>query len=184
MRVIVIEEALSVPGAIRQEATIRQRFPVPTSMAQEWFRRLADTTELRLADRMFLGTPFDSVGASRYGRETAAETLHEYGYSKSVRLPLAWRKSVAGAVARSHRAGPMSRQQSMGAEVRAFRRRPSSEAFSALRARRRLSVQDLLWPMAVPSQRRGRRTMPRRLRHGADLFGSIFSFLIKTDARQ
>jgi len=38
-------------------------------------------------NRMFVGTPFGGVGASGYGRETAAETLREYGYSKSIRLP-------------------------------------------------------------------------------------------------
>jgi acyl-CoA reductase-like NAD-dependent aldehyde dehydrogenase len=36
--------------------------------------------------RAFTGTPFGGVGASGYGREVSAETLHEYGYSKSLRL--------------------------------------------------------------------------------------------------
>jgi acyl-CoA reductase-like NAD-dependent aldehyde dehydrogenase len=38
-------------------------------------------------NRNFTGTPFGGVGASGYGRETAAETLQEYGYSKSIRMP-------------------------------------------------------------------------------------------------
>jgi len=37
--------------------------------------------------RTFGGTPFGGVGASGYGRELALETLHEYGYTKSIRLP-------------------------------------------------------------------------------------------------
>ncbi|WP_116201328.1 aldehyde dehydrogenase family protein [Amycolatopsis circi] len=37
--------------------------------------------------RAFTGTPFGGVGASGYGREHALETLHEFGYSKSLRLP-------------------------------------------------------------------------------------------------
>jgi len=50
MRIVAVEEAFSVPGAIRQEGAIRQRFAVPGPMAKEWFRRLGDLTELRLAD--------------------------------------------------------------------------------------------------------------------------------------
>ncbi|MEU0510863.1 aldehyde dehydrogenase family protein [Amycolatopsis sp. NPDC006125] len=38
-------------------------------------------------NRAFTGTPFGGVGASGYGREHALETLHEFGYSKSIRLP-------------------------------------------------------------------------------------------------
>ncbi|MDX3779139.1 aldehyde dehydrogenase family protein [Streptomyces europaeiscabiei] len=37
-------------------------------------------------NRNFTGTPFGGVGASGYGRETSAQTLGEYGYSKSIRL--------------------------------------------------------------------------------------------------
>ena len=37
--------------------------------------------------RAFTGTPFGGVGQSGYGREHALETLHEFGYSKSLRLP-------------------------------------------------------------------------------------------------
>jgi acyl-CoA reductase-like NAD-dependent aldehyde dehydrogenase len=38
-------------------------------------------------NRNFNGMPFGGVGASGYGRETAQETLSEYGYSKTIRLP-------------------------------------------------------------------------------------------------
>lgn len=38
-------------------------------------------------NRAFVGTPFGGVGHSGYGREHALETLHEFGYSKSLRLP-------------------------------------------------------------------------------------------------
>lgn len=37
--------------------------------------------------RAFTGTPFGGVGHSGYGREHALETLHEFGYSKSLRMP-------------------------------------------------------------------------------------------------
>ncbi|MEU1190321.1 aldehyde dehydrogenase family protein [Streptomyces sp. NPDC005859] len=37
-------------------------------------------------NRKFTGVPFGGVGASGYGRETSAQTLHEYGYSKNIRL--------------------------------------------------------------------------------------------------
>ncbi|WP_328504680.1 aldehyde dehydrogenase family protein [Streptomyces sp. NBC_00457] len=37
-------------------------------------------------NRNFTGVPFGGVGASGFGRETAAETLREYGYSKNIRL--------------------------------------------------------------------------------------------------
>lgn len=38
-------------------------------------------------NRAFTGMPFGGVGASGYGRELAVETLHEYAYTKSIRLP-------------------------------------------------------------------------------------------------
>ncbi|OBJ38401.1 aldehyde dehydrogenase [Mycobacterium colombiense] len=38
-------------------------------------------------NRALIGTPFGGVGQSGYGREHALETLHEFGYSKSLRLP-------------------------------------------------------------------------------------------------
>ncbi|WP_229479118.1 MULTISPECIES: aldehyde dehydrogenase family protein [Mycolicibacterium] len=51
--------------------------------------------------RAFTGTPFGGVGHSGYGREHALETLHEFGYSKSLRMPSGatpiprWAPSVA-----------------------------------------------------------------------------------------
>ncbi|MCA1223546.1 aldehyde dehydrogenase family protein [Streptomyces sp. 8L] len=38
-------------------------------------------------NRVFTGTPFGGVGHSGYGREHALETLQEFGYSKSLRIP-------------------------------------------------------------------------------------------------
>ncbi|WP_208759114.1 aldehyde dehydrogenase family protein [Microbispora triticiradicis] len=38
-------------------------------------------------NRSFTGTPFGGVGASGYGREHAIETLQEYSYARSLRLP-------------------------------------------------------------------------------------------------
>lgn len=38
-------------------------------------------------NRAFTGMPFGGVGASGYGRELAVETLQEYAYTKSIRLP-------------------------------------------------------------------------------------------------
>ncbi|MCX4461677.1 aldehyde dehydrogenase family protein (plasmid) [Streptomyces sp. NBC_01340] len=37
-------------------------------------------------NRNFTGAPFGGVGASGFGRETAVETLREYGYGKNIRL--------------------------------------------------------------------------------------------------
>lgn len=38
-------------------------------------------------NRVFVGTPFGGTGGSGYGRIHAPETLREFGYSKSIRLP-------------------------------------------------------------------------------------------------
>lgn len=38
-------------------------------------------------NRSFTGTPFGGVGASGYGREHALETLQEYSFARSLRLP-------------------------------------------------------------------------------------------------
>ncbi|WP_242657338.1 aldehyde dehydrogenase family protein [Mycobacterium talmoniae] len=38
-------------------------------------------------NRAVVGTPFGGINASGYGREHALETLHEFGYSKSLRMP-------------------------------------------------------------------------------------------------
>jgi predicted TIM-barrel fold metal-dependent hydrolase len=69
MRVVAVEEAFSVPGAIRQEGALRQRFPVPDGMAQEWFRRLGDLTELRLADMDANGVDVQVLSLSTPGLE-------------------------------------------------------------------------------------------------------------------
>lgn len=38
-------------------------------------------------NRAFVGAPFGGIGASGFGREHARETLHEFGYSKTLRIP-------------------------------------------------------------------------------------------------
>lgn len=69
LRIIAIEEALSVPGVIHQEADIRQHFAVPTEMAREWFRRLADLSQLRLADMDANGVDVQVLSLSTPGLE-------------------------------------------------------------------------------------------------------------------
>ncbi len=70
MRVIAVEEAFSVPGAIAEESGIRQHdIAVPGPMAQEWFRRLDDLTELRLADMDTNGVDMQVLSLSVPGLE-------------------------------------------------------------------------------------------------------------------
>jgi predicted TIM-barrel fold metal-dependent hydrolase len=88
MRVIAVEEAFCVTGAIAEEAGIRQyNFAVPGSMAQEWFRRLEDLTELRLADMDANGVDMQVLSLSVPGLEvikdpsaavTAARRVNDY----------------------------------------------------------------------------------------------------------
>jgi predicted TIM-barrel fold metal-dependent hydrolase len=88
MRVIAVEEAFSVPGAITEEAGIRQHnIAVPGAMAQEWFRRLDDLTELRLADMDANGVDMQVLSLSVPGLEvindpsaavTAARRVNDY----------------------------------------------------------------------------------------------------------
>ncbi|WP_026468320.1 amidohydrolase family protein [Amycolatopsis balhimycina] len=95
MRVIAVEEAFSVPGAIKQEGSIRQGFAVPGPTAQEWFRRLADLAELRLADMdangvdmqvlslaspglEMIGDPGEAVAAARLVNDHLAKAVAEH----------------------------------------------------------------------------------------------------------
>jgi predicted TIM-barrel fold metal-dependent hydrolase len=87
MRIIAIEEAFSVPGAVRQEGAIRAGFAVPGATSQEWFRRLADLSELRLADMDEHGVDIQVLSLSTPGLEviedpaeavTAAQQVNDY----------------------------------------------------------------------------------------------------------
>ncbi|MHA3019740.1 amidohydrolase family protein [Mycobacterium sp. BMJ-28] len=70
MRIIAVEEAFSVPGAIAEEAAIRRHgIAVPGPMAAEWFRRLDDVTELRLADMDANGVDMQVLSLSVPGLE-------------------------------------------------------------------------------------------------------------------
>lgn len=88
MRIVAVEEAFSVPGAIQQEGAVRQeRIAVPGAMSQEWFRRLADLTELRLADMDANGVDVQVLSLATPGLEviddpaeavTAARRVNDY----------------------------------------------------------------------------------------------------------
>jgi 2,3-dihydroxybenzoate decarboxylase len=93
VRVIAVEEAFSVPGAIRQEGAIRQGFAVPGPMAQEWFRRLGDLTELRLADMDANGVDVQVLSLSTPGLEVIDDPKEAVAAARSVNDYLA--KAVA-----------------------------------------------------------------------------------------
>ena len=73
MRVVAVEEAFSVPGVIKQEGSIRQGFAVPGPTAQEWFRRLADLAELRLADMDANGVDVQVLSLASPGLEVIGD---------------------------------------------------------------------------------------------------------------
>ncbi|TDU05951.1 2,3-dihydroxybenzoate decarboxylase [Streptomyces sp. 846.5] len=93
MRIVAVEEAFSVPGAIRQEESIRQRFAVPDVMAQEWFRRLADLTELRLADMDANGVDVQVLSFSTPGLEVVEDPAEAVAVARRINDYLA--KAVA-----------------------------------------------------------------------------------------
>ena len=88
MRIIAVEEAFSVPGVIAEVTAIRQHdIAVPGPMAAEWFRRLDDLTELRLADMDAHGVDMQVLSLSVPGLEvitdpaaavTAARRVNDY----------------------------------------------------------------------------------------------------------
>jgi len=87
MRIFAVEEAFPVPGAVRQEGAIRAGFAVPGATSQEWFRRLADLGELRLADMDEHGMDMQVLSLSTPGLEviedpaeavTAAQQVNDY----------------------------------------------------------------------------------------------------------
>jgi 2,3-dihydroxybenzoate decarboxylase len=93
MRIVAVEEAFSVPGAIRQEGQIRQTFAVPGPMAQEWFRRLADITELRLADMDANGVDVQVLSLSTPGLEVVEDPAEAVSAARRVNDYLA--KAIA-----------------------------------------------------------------------------------------
>lgn len=94
MRIVAVEEAFSVPGAIRQEAAIRQRMEVPEAIKQEWFRRLDDLTELRLADMDANGVDVQVLSYSTPGLEVIEDPAEAVAVARRVNDFLA--KAVAG----------------------------------------------------------------------------------------
>ncbi|MET7453176.1 amidohydrolase family protein [Streptomyces sp. NPDC005574] len=94
MRIVAVEEAFSIPGAIRQEAAIRQRMDVPEAIKQEWFRRLDDLTELRLADMDANGVDMQVLSYSTPGLEVIEDPAEAVAVARRVNDFLA--KAVAG----------------------------------------------------------------------------------------
>ncbi|MEU1190335.1 amidohydrolase family protein [Streptomyces sp. NPDC005859] len=93
MRIVAVEEAFSIPGAIRQEAAIRQRMDVPEAIKQEWFRRLDDLTELRLADMDANGVDVQILSYSTPGLEVIEDPAEAVAVARRVNDFLA--KAVA-----------------------------------------------------------------------------------------
>ncbi|MGX5207552.1 amidohydrolase family protein [Streptomyces violaceus] len=93
MRIVAVEEAFSVPGAIRQEEAIRQRMAVPEAIKQEWFRRLDDLTELRLADMDANGVDVQVLSYSTPGVEVIEDPAEAVAAARHINDCLA--KAVA-----------------------------------------------------------------------------------------
>ncbi|GHB90569.1 amidohydrolase [Streptomyces umbrinus] len=89
MRIVAVEEAFSIPGAIRQEAAIRQRMDVPEAIKQEWFRRLDDLTELRLADMDANGVDVQVLSYSTPGLEVIEDPAEAVAVARRVNDHLA-----------------------------------------------------------------------------------------------
>jgi 2,3-dihydroxybenzoate decarboxylase len=104
MRVIAIEEAFSVPGVTPPLS--RDLMPIPDRWIEEWSRRLADLTELRLADMDAHGVdmqvlsltfgvevitdPAEAVAAARKVNDYLAEVIaaHPTRFAGFATLPL------------------------------------------------------------------------------------------------
>ncbi|WP_328504678.1 amidohydrolase family protein [Streptomyces sp. NBC_00457] len=89
MRIVAVEEAFSIPGAIRQEAAIRQRMDVPEAIKHEWFRRLDDLTELRLADMDANGVDVQVLSYSTPGLEVIEDPAEAVAVARRVNDHLA-----------------------------------------------------------------------------------------------
>ena len=84
MRIVAVEEAFAIPGAIRQEAAIRQRMDVPDAIKQEWFRRLDDMTELRLADMDANGVDMQVLSYATPGLEVIEDPAEAVAVARRV----------------------------------------------------------------------------------------------------
>ncbi|GGK84975.1 amidohydrolase family protein [Streptomyces flaveus] len=93
LRIVAVEEAFSVPGAIRQAEAIRQRMAVPEEIKQDWFRRLADLTELRLADMDANGVDVQVLSYSTPGLEVIEDPAEAVAVARRVNDYLA--KAIA-----------------------------------------------------------------------------------------
>lgn len=93
MRIVAVEEAFSVPGAIRQEEAIRQHMAVPEEIKQEWFRRLDDVTDLRLADMDANGVDVQVLSYSTPGVEVIEDPAEAVAAARRINDYLA--KTVA-----------------------------------------------------------------------------------------
>ncbi|MER6282412.1 amidohydrolase family protein [Streptomyces sviceus] len=93
MRIVAVEEAFAIPGAIRQEAAIRQRLEAPEAIKQEWFRRLDDLTDLRLADMDANGVDVQVLSYATPGLEVIEDPAEAVAVARRVNDHLA--KAVA-----------------------------------------------------------------------------------------
>ncbi|MDF9811756.1 amidohydrolase family protein [Streptomyces sp. SPB162] len=93
MRIVAVEEAFAIPGAIRQEAVIRQRLEAPEAIKQEWFRRLDDLTDLRLADMDANGVDVQVLSYATPGLEVIEDPAEAVAVARRVNDHLA--KAVA-----------------------------------------------------------------------------------------
>ncbi|MCX5336083.1 amidohydrolase family protein [Streptomyces sp. NBC_00140] len=93
MRIVAVEEAFSVPGAIRQEEAIRQHLAAPEAIKKEWFRRLEDLTELRLADMDANGVDMQVLSYASPGLEVIEDPAEAVAVARRVNDHLA--KAVA-----------------------------------------------------------------------------------------
>lgn len=89
MRIVAVEEAFSIPGVIRQEAAIRQRLEATEETKREWFRRLDDVTELRLADMDANGVDMQVLSYSTPGLEVIEDPAEAVAVARQVNDHLA-----------------------------------------------------------------------------------------------
>ncbi|MGP4043715.1 amidohydrolase family protein [Streptomyces sp. 2A115] len=84
MRIVAVEEAFAIPGAIRQEAAIRERTDVPEAIKREWYRRLDDRTELRLADMDANGVDMQVLSYATPGLEVIEDPAEAVAVARRV----------------------------------------------------------------------------------------------------